>query len=238
MNDQLQKFARDTLKAGLSKCTEEQQEMFKRMHGYTMIARPINEVVDAMPPKALDWAMQQVQRTLDRKKNKMKEIEMNQLEAAKIDIRKWRKIANAKTIEEMHAIRQGKHCNFCLVHIGCSPCALKGIVSPHDGRSYGCCSGNYSKFMENLYACRIAQARLHAGLIRDMIQRFIEKEGPMAHDKQFKDDVNDLLSSAVGMKVIEFEIPKKGQLFWDRYKRCVREAHEDLIEKFLIMEEE
>lgn len=79
MNEQLQKFARKTLKDGLAKCTEDQQVLFKRMYipwAFGIInenrkltdeelATQINDVVDKMPDDKLDWAMQQVQRTLD-----------------------------------------------------------------------------------------------------------------------------------------------------------------------------
>ncbi len=66
MNDQIQEFARQTLKDGLAQCTEGQQGIFKRMYGWEDRSLPINEVVDRMPPEKLDWAMQQVQSTLDK----------------------------------------------------------------------------------------------------------------------------------------------------------------------------
>jgi len=79
MNTELQKFARTTLKDELSKCTEAQQLIFKRMYipwaleiinenrrlTEEELAMPINDLVDKMPEDKLDWAMQQVQRTLD-----------------------------------------------------------------------------------------------------------------------------------------------------------------------------
>ena len=74
MNDAL---ARQTLKDGLPRCTEEQQEIFKLMYaGPTeprhrtpevvaqMKAADIDDVVDAMPDDELGWAVQQVERTL------------------------------------------------------------------------------------------------------------------------------------------------------------------------------
>ena len=67
MNKQLSKFARDTLKDGLSKCTESQILMFKRMYSPKNLELPINEVVDDIDESKLDWAMQQVERTLERK---------------------------------------------------------------------------------------------------------------------------------------------------------------------------
>lgn len=76
MNDQLQEFARAELKEGLSKCSESQQNLFKRMYaepGSRMseaakIALHVNAVVDNMDEAKLDWAMQQVNRTLDNAK--------------------------------------------------------------------------------------------------------------------------------------------------------------------------
>lgn len=64
MNDQLQEFARNELKKGLAQCTEGQQLIFKRMYANRNLDTPINEVVDNMDAKKLDWAMQQVESTL------------------------------------------------------------------------------------------------------------------------------------------------------------------------------
>lgn len=72
MNDQLREFARQTLKNGLARCTEEQQVIFKLMYYRTpdVIARikaaDVGDVVDGIPDEKLDWAMQQVQVTLDK----------------------------------------------------------------------------------------------------------------------------------------------------------------------------
>ena len=67
MNDQLQAFARQTLKEGLAKCTEGQQNMFKRMYSHDNKDLDIDAVVNKVPIDRLDWAMQQVQTTLDKK---------------------------------------------------------------------------------------------------------------------------------------------------------------------------
>jgi len=81
MNEQLQQFARQTLKEGLAQCTEAEQLFFKRMYvpwALEIINQnrkmtdeelntPINEVVDKMPDDKLDWAMQQVQRSINKK---------------------------------------------------------------------------------------------------------------------------------------------------------------------------
>lgn len=64
MNEQLQKYARDTLKQGLSKCTLAEQTMFKRMYARGKLETPIEEVVDKLEEDKLDWAMQQITNTL------------------------------------------------------------------------------------------------------------------------------------------------------------------------------
>jgi len=66
MNKELQAIARETLKGGLSKCTEAQQYLFKRMYSHEDLNKSINDVVDDMEADRLDWAMTQVQRTLDK----------------------------------------------------------------------------------------------------------------------------------------------------------------------------
>ncbi len=67
MNNQLQQFARETLKKGLAECTEGEQRIFKRMYSYKNLELPIDEVVDGIDEEKLDWAMKQVQATLDKK---------------------------------------------------------------------------------------------------------------------------------------------------------------------------
>jgi len=64
MNDKLEQFAREDLKSGLAQCTEKEQHIFKRMYSHKNLDLPINEVVDRMAMEKLDWAMQQVDRTL------------------------------------------------------------------------------------------------------------------------------------------------------------------------------
>lgn len=70
MNKQMEDFARNTLKKGLSNCTDFQQLMFKKMYSFDNLELPMNDVVDNMEIKKLDWAMQQVKRTLDEKEGK------------------------------------------------------------------------------------------------------------------------------------------------------------------------
>ena len=74
MNDQLQYYARNELKDGLSRLPTKWQETFKLMYGRNggkrnvedSKAMDINAVVDEMPADRLDWAMQQVYRSLDK----------------------------------------------------------------------------------------------------------------------------------------------------------------------------
>lgn len=66
MNDELQKFARATLKTGLAKLPGGWQLTFKRMYSHNDLDKPINEVVDAMPADKLDWAMEQVRRSIEK----------------------------------------------------------------------------------------------------------------------------------------------------------------------------
>ena len=64
MNNTIQDFARNKLKEDLAKCTEAECLMFKRMYSHKNLELPINDVVDNMAAEKIDWAMQQVERTL------------------------------------------------------------------------------------------------------------------------------------------------------------------------------
>ena len=78
MNEQLQSFARQTLKDGLGQLPDKQQEIFKLMYARDngkrsvedSLAMQIDDVIDCVPAEKLDWAMQQVQRSLDKLKGK------------------------------------------------------------------------------------------------------------------------------------------------------------------------
>lgn len=72
MNSQIEQFARQSLKDGLAKLEEPNRVIFKRMYANRNLGLPINEVVDNMPQEKLDWAMQQVQRSLDQKEKEEK----------------------------------------------------------------------------------------------------------------------------------------------------------------------
>lgn len=66
MNHLLQEFARRWLKERLSVLPERNQEIFKRMYSPFAIAAPIDRVVDQMPEDKLDWAMTQVENTVNK----------------------------------------------------------------------------------------------------------------------------------------------------------------------------
>ncbi len=81
MNNQLQAFARQTLKNGLDRLPAGWQRKFALMYGRqggrrTVVdceAMPISDVVDEIPEDKLDWAMEQVENS--RKKHKDLELE-------------------------------------------------------------------------------------------------------------------------------------------------------------------
>lgn len=72
MNEQLQNYARKTLKEGLSNLPEEWQTTFKLMYARNKglrsvedaTAMKIDDVVDKMSADKLDWAMSQVENSL------------------------------------------------------------------------------------------------------------------------------------------------------------------------------
>lgn len=58
------KIAKEELKSLLSCCTDKQQLVFKRMYSHQNIYLSINDVVDNMDIKKIDWAISQVKRTI------------------------------------------------------------------------------------------------------------------------------------------------------------------------------
>ncbi len=77
MNDTLQKFARNYLKEGLSQLTPENHRIFKLMYGRNNNKRSvtdaeimlIDKVIDEIPPEKLDWAMEQIRRSVEKLEN-------------------------------------------------------------------------------------------------------------------------------------------------------------------------
>ena len=66
MNAILAAYARQWLKDALAdRCTETHREVFARMYSHQDTSKPVNAIVDAMPTGRLDWAMTQVQRTIE-----------------------------------------------------------------------------------------------------------------------------------------------------------------------------
>jgi hypothetical protein len=63
MNHILADFARQWLKDNLALCTEGQRGVFIKMYA-TDRTLALPEVIDAMPRPKLDWAMEQVEKTL------------------------------------------------------------------------------------------------------------------------------------------------------------------------------
>lgn len=67
MNETLQKYARDYLKKGLEVLPEGNVQMFKRMYSHKNLGLDINTVVDRMPEDKLDWAMEQVRLSIEKR---------------------------------------------------------------------------------------------------------------------------------------------------------------------------
>ena len=66
MNKQLENYARQKIKERLSKLPEGYQIKFKRIYSHENLKLPINEVVDKMRKEKLDWALTQVQNSLNK----------------------------------------------------------------------------------------------------------------------------------------------------------------------------
>ncbi len=70
MNQTIVNTSKRMLKELLSQCTEPQQLLFKRMYSHKDLTVDINEAVDNMDETKIDWAMTQVERTLEKNNNK------------------------------------------------------------------------------------------------------------------------------------------------------------------------
>jgi hypothetical protein len=64
MNKTLEQFARNQLKEGMAKLPEGHQHTFKLMYANGDLSMDINTVIDKMPAEKLDWAMEQVERSI------------------------------------------------------------------------------------------------------------------------------------------------------------------------------
>lgn len=67
MNNTLQEFAIKNIKIGLSKCTPEEQYLFKRMYSHDDLDKEIYDVVDKISKEKLDFALTQIENTLKKK---------------------------------------------------------------------------------------------------------------------------------------------------------------------------
>ena len=65
----LKGFTREQLKSGLAQLPESNQRLFKQMYSHNNMELPIDKVVDNMLEDKLDWAMEQVQKTLNKRAN-------------------------------------------------------------------------------------------------------------------------------------------------------------------------
>ena len=66
MNKTMREFARNNIKVGLAKLPEKWQMRFKQMYLPDNLDADVNDVVDATPEEKLDWAMQQIQNSLEK----------------------------------------------------------------------------------------------------------------------------------------------------------------------------
>ena len=64
MNKQLEDYARQKIKEGLSKLSEGHLAVFRRLYSHENSKLSIDEIVDNMSEKKLDWALTQVQNSL------------------------------------------------------------------------------------------------------------------------------------------------------------------------------
>ncbi len=66
MNYTLEAFARAEIKKLLSECSTSEVRIFKKMYSPDNVLLNTNMVVDKMPPETLDWALTQVERTVEK----------------------------------------------------------------------------------------------------------------------------------------------------------------------------
>ena len=66
MNQTIDKMIRSTLLEKLTGCREDQQVLFKRMYSGGCWEKSVEDVVNSMPADKLDWAMTQVEQTLEK----------------------------------------------------------------------------------------------------------------------------------------------------------------------------
>lgn len=67
----IDKFRRDELKQLLAQCTPGQHHVFRLMYSHKDLEKPIEKVVDDMPPERIDWAICQVETTIINNTNRL-----------------------------------------------------------------------------------------------------------------------------------------------------------------------
>ncbi len=66
MNKTINNMIRQLLIDLLKECTEPQQQLFKRMYSHSNLGLPIEVIVENMAESKLDWAVTQVEKTLNK----------------------------------------------------------------------------------------------------------------------------------------------------------------------------
>lgn len=74
MNTTIENIIRDKIKEGLSQLPESWGNMFKRMYNKGNLETSINEVIDNMPTKKLDWALTQVENSIKKLNKKNEQV--------------------------------------------------------------------------------------------------------------------------------------------------------------------
>ena len=64
MNKRIINFCKNYLKENISKCSDEQILIFKRMYSPKNLDLDINLVIDKIPDDKLSWAMEQIDNTI------------------------------------------------------------------------------------------------------------------------------------------------------------------------------
>ena len=70
-----QDFYRKQILDGLNKLTPEHHLLFRRMYSPWELEKPLEDVVRDLPEDRLDWALKQIERTLDKIKKEQETID-------------------------------------------------------------------------------------------------------------------------------------------------------------------
>lgn len=74
MNKTIEKFVRKILFKKLSRCTKDQILFFKRLYSHQDLEKDTKKIVDEMPLNKLDWALSQVEATIEKNKKKLHKV--------------------------------------------------------------------------------------------------------------------------------------------------------------------